>query len=378
MTPGRRTGRLRAGSAMSSAVEAWCASAAAGAVAAAPREGVTSPTDPRRGQTAASTSSTRIVRHADGPRLSDEPPRRGLPVARYPEWSQNEQHYLLDWCSVRLVPVERSVPPAISTRQTIPEEDLRRQVAALRLELTHVRRSPDGDDLDLDAVVDARIDAATSDHIDDRVYIASRRAARDLTALVLVDASGSTRTQAADAIDVLGLQRAAAASLIHAFEINDDRIACLAFRSFGRHRVEVIPVKHFAHRFDASAQNRLRRLRPSGFTRLGAAVRHAAAQLHADAATRHKLLIVLTDGFPFDTAYEGEHAAADSRRALEEARRVGVGPVAISLGPREDSDALRAVFGSAAHAVGPSLRDLAPSLTPLFADALRHVERSSG
>jgi Mg-chelatase subunit ChlD len=329
-----------------------------------------------RGQSAAS-SPTRVVRHAGGPRLTDEPPRRGLAVARYPEWSLREHRYLSEWCSVRLVPVERSVEPVASTTQTLlAEEDLRRQVAALRLELTHVRRSPDGDDVDLDALVEARIDAATSGHVDDRVYIASRRGARDLTALVLVDASGSTRTRTPDATDVLARQRAAAASLVRAFEINDDRVACLGFRSFGRHRVEIVPVKHFAHRFDARAQDRLRQLRPSGFTRLGAAIRHATALLHADAATRHKLLIVLTDGFPFDTSYEGEHAAADSRRALDEARLVGVGPVAISFRAGEDPESLRAVFGTAAHAAAASLRDLAASLTPLFADALRRVERS--
>jgi len=319
----------------------------------------------------------RVTRASAGLALTDEPPRRGAAVGTYPEWSERERRYLPGWCAVHLVGLERD-PEAAPPDRDPPGADLRRQVAELRLELAHVRRSPDGPDLDLDALVEARVDATTIGLVDDCVYIASRRCARDLTVVVLVDASASTRRATKAASDVLTLHRAAAAGLVRAFEVNDDRVACMGFRSFGRRRVEILPVKHFAHRFDLRASARLHQLRPSGFTRLGAAIRHASAVLRADAATRHRLLIVLSDGFPFDSGYEGRYAAADARMALAEARRIGIGPVAVSLGTGESADALRAVFGAAAHAAAATLADLTPRLSPLFADALRSAERARG
>jgi nitric oxide reductase NorD protein len=64
-------------------------------------------------------------------------------------------------------------------------------------------------------------------------------------------------------------------------------------------------------------------LRPSHYTRLGAAIRHVSAQLAQETAVR-KLLIVLTDGKSNDLDhYEGQHGIEDSHMPVRNARRAG-------------------------------------------------------
>ena len=58
-------------------------------------------------------------------------------------------------------------------------------------------------------------------------------------------------------------------------------------------------------------------------TGIGAAVRHASAEL-ARQPQRKKLLLVLTDGKPNDVDhYEGRFALQDTRKSVQEARRLG-------------------------------------------------------
>ena len=119
----------------------------------------------------------------------------------------------------------------------------------------------------------------------------------------------------------------------------------------------------------------LDRIRPEGFTRLGAAIRHATELLAGSAGTRHLLLVVLSDAFPFDRGYEGAYAAADSRRALDEARRRGVGCLCLSIGAAAGDDELRAVFGSTTYAAAPTVSDLDADLASLTAVALARADR---
>jgi nitric oxide reductase activation protein len=249
-------------------------------------------------------------------------------------------------------------------------------LAAVHLDLTPLRRQPQGDDLDLDAVVDhlVQVVAGTTSH--GHVYRDVRRLRRDLGVLVLVDGSGSTGKGRVDGATVTERQLHAAATLVDAFEALGDRVACQVFRSHGRRRVELTTVKGFDGRFDATARARLAAVRPEGFTRLGAAVRHAARVLVERSGSRRWLLVVLSDGFPFDAGYEGDHAEADSSRALAEARRAGVGSLCLSIGAATPDVDLQAVFGSSTYAAGPHLDELGADLGSLVRAALAGADQS--
>ena len=90
--------------------------------------------------------------------------------------------------------------------------------------------------------------------------------------------------------------------------------------------------------------------------------------------TSRRLLVVLSDGLAYDHGYEPMYGAADARRALAEARRRGNGCLCLSIGGSTDAEALRRVFGSAAHAAIPRPEQLRQVIGPLFRSALRSAE----
>lgn len=291
--------------------------------------------------------------------------------AVYPEWDVFRRRYRRNWCTV----VERAVEPAPESAVGAPRADaLRHALARLGVELERRRRQPQGHDIDLDAAVEAYVENAAGSAPDEALYVDTVRSRRDLSVLVLLDVSGSAGEPAAAGGTVHEHQREAAAGLVAALRDLGDRVALHAFRSQGRTAVEVLPIKYFDDAFDTAALRRLDGVVPRAYTRLGAAIRHGAAVLEANGGTSRRMLVVFSDGFAYDHGYEGEYGEADARRALAEARRRGTACLCLSIAAATDPDALRRVFGTAAHA-RISREDQLPGVVgPLFRSALRSVE----
>jgi Mg-chelatase subunit ChlD len=293
---------------------------------------------------------------------------------RYPEWDVYRKRYRRDWCTVvETVPTPEEHAPLVAPAT----HALRRPLARLGMELERRRRQPQGDDIDIDAAVETRVESLAGSPTQEATYIESQRRRRDLAVLVLLDVSGSSGTPSATGATVHEHQRAAAAALTVALHDLGDRVALYAFRSHGRSAVHVVPVKRFVDALDVHVMGRLGGLVPGAYTRLGAAIRHGASVLERDGGTSRRLLVVVSDGFAYDHGYEGRYGEADARRALAEARRRGTGCLCLSVGADTDVHALRRVFGTAAHATIPRAERLAEVVGPLFRSALRsaHLQR---
>lgn len=193
---------------------------------------------------------------------------------------------------------------------------------------------------------------------------------RNLGVLILLDASGSVTDTDPNGLAVHDHQRRAAATLAVTLEELGDRVAVYAFRSRGRHAVHLPAIKTFEQRFGAVGRARLNQLRPSSYTRLGAGIRGAGEILKSEAGTPHRLLVVLSDGFPYDDGYEGRYAEADTHKALEELRADGVACLCLSIGGAPVTDALERVFGSAGYARASTLAELSPRMDQLFLSSL--------
>jgi nitric oxide reductase activation protein len=152
------------------------------------------------------------------------------------------------------------------------------------------------------------------------------------------------------------------------------RLAIYGFQSRGRHTVNVVRVKRFGEPYGVAARDRLGRLQPAGFTRLGAAVRHGAALLAADAGTRHKLLVTVSDAFPHDEGYVGPYAQADARRAITEARARGIGCLGLTVGADVRSGDPTEVFGTASMARADDVAGLRSELGRLISTAMATAE----
>jgi hypothetical protein len=289
----------------------------------------------------------------------------------YPEWDVYRRQYRAAWCTV----VESDAPVQPDAATTIPEATaLRRSLARLGIGLVRSHRRPNGEDIDLDAAVEMRVQTMTGSPRDDDVYVESVRRSRDLAALVLLDVSGSAGEPGTGGRSVHQHQRSLALALTAALHDLGDRVALYAFNSRGRSAVHVVRVKSFDDRLDGRVAARLGSLHPGAYTRLGAAIRHGTTIIDGRSGTPRRLLIVVSDGFAYDHGYEGRYGEADARRAMLEARRRGVGCLCISVGTDTDPAALRRVFGAAAHASIPSAQALPRVAGPLFRAALRSAE----
>jgi len=191
--------------------------------------------------------------------------------------------------------------------------------------------------------------------------------------LILIDASGSAVDADSDGLAVHDHQRRAAATLAVTLEDLGDRVAVYAFRSQGRHAVHLPAIKTFDQSFGAVGRARLNQLEPASYTRLGAGIRGAGEVLKTEAGTPNRLLLVLSDGFPYDDGYEGRYAESDASKALEELRADGVACLCLSIGASTGTDVLERVFGSASFASAPTLADLSPQMDELFMSALREL-----
>ncbi len=291
--------------------------------------------------------------------------------AKYPEWDAARKSYRPAWCTVR--EVEPKIRP--SATQAIDDAiGVRRPLSRLGMGLHRRHRQPQGDDIDVDAAVEARVEVRAGSVPDEAVYLDSLRRRRDLSVLLLLDVSGSSAEPGTSARTVHEQQRAAVANLTVALHDLGDRVSLYAYYSQGRRAVSMVPVKRFDDHLNAQVIRRLNSLEPGGYSRLGAAIRHGSAVLEARGGTSRRLLVVLSDGLAYDHGYERAYGAADARRALTEARRRGTGCVCLTIGAGTDVHSLRRVFGTTAHATIARPDQLAGVIGPLFRSALRSAE----
>jgi len=295
----------------------------------------------------------------------------GVGGALYPEWDVHRNRYRPEWC--RVIDFPLSSAPDVRAAGVQHDEVLRRRLSRLGLGPKVFRRRPDGDDLDIEALIDLSVDLRAGYSPPEHIYLERRKLARNLGVLILLDASGSATETDPDGLSVHEHQRRAAATLAVTLEQLGDRVAVYGFRSHGRSAVHLLALKPFAQRFSAGGLSRLHRLEPVGYTRLGAGVRHAGEILKTEAGTPNRLLLVLSDGVLYDDGYESRYAEADARKALEELRADGVACLCLSIGASTPSDALYRVFGSASHANAPTLADLSPRIDELFLAALQEL-----
>ena len=303
----------------------------------------------------------------------DERPGAAIGVggALHPEWDVFGDRYRPQWC--RVIDYPLTAPADVAAATVRPDDVLRRRLARVGLGPKVLRRRSDGDDLDVGALVDLAVDLRSGFSPPEHIFTEHRKIARNLGVLILVDASGSATESDPAGRSVHELQRRSAATLAATLEELGDRVAVYAFRSKGRHAVHLPAIKTFEQRFGALPRARLNQLQPSGYTRLGAAIRGAGEILKTEAGTQNRLLLVISDGHPYDDGYEGRYAEADARKALEELRGDGVACLCLSLGATTESDALERVFGAASHAHADTLADLSPRMDELFLAALREL-----
>ncbi len=270
----------------------------------------------------------------------------------YPEWDYGRQHYRKNWCVMR----EREVSPVHDdfVAETLQRygglvKHLRRSFEAMRDEERRLKRQSFGDEVDIDALVEALADARDGSEMSDRLFTRLHRVERNIAVAFMVDMSGSTRGWINDA------EREALLLLCEALESLGDRYAIYGFSGITRKRCELYKVKAFDEPYDAEVQARISGIRPQDYTRMGFAIRHLT-KLLADTDARTRILVTLSDGKPDDYSdYRGAYGIEDTRRALIEAKRDGIHPYCITI-DSEGADYLPHMYGPVNYAVIDEVR----------------------
>lgn len=291
------------------------------------------------------------------------PGERGIP---YDEWDHRARRYRKGWCTVypSAVPLGRSqwAAEAVARHRRLIRR-LRDRLEHHRAELRPVNRQLDGDDVDIDALVDDRADVAAGRTGSGRLYVRRERRRRDFATTVLLDVSLSSDSWVAGR-RVLDVSREAVLVLGEVADALGDRLQVLAFASSTRNRCRVWSLRGWDEPWSAG-RARLGALEPQGYTRIGPALRHATAELCATPAER-RLLLLVSDGKPTDyDRYEGRYGVADIRMALREADRDGVLTHALAV-DAVARDTLPAMLGPGGYSILPTPDHLLEALTAVY------------
>lgn len=296
--------------------------------------------------------------------LSDDPPdaqRREAEknpgvqaeVLSYPEWNWKTRCYRDPGTIVTVcvaLPGDQATVDAIYRRQATMLREIRRQFEMLRAQRTRHRQQLDGDVIDLQSWIDNRAQLKACGQLDQRLYEAERRGRRDLAVTLLVDISGSTDSWVSGKCRTIDVEREALLMVCTALQGLGEPFSVLGFSGEGAGGVVVRAIKRFHEPYGNEVALRIAGLEPENYTRAGAALRHASADLMTQSA-QHKLLIVISDGKPNDVdEYDGRYGVEDLRQAVTEARLQGISPFCLTI-DRQAANYLPAVFGEHAYAL---------------------------
>ncbi len=319
-------------------------------------------------------------------------------VFYYDEWDYLRKGYRPRWCRLletRLEPGDSELVDRLRVERGDLLGRVRREFERLRPEAyRRIRRLTDGEDLDLDRVIESHVDRRAGLPPYDDVYTRRQKQNREVAAIFLVDMSASTDSAVAPIDDegaaggaagahervdplepkentqqtysyggvfddsdpwegiwgvpapslpappkrrVIDIEKESLVLMAEALEALEDDWAVYGFSGYGHDAVDLYVAKELGEPWSSTAERRIAAMEPCQSTRMGPAIRHATARLLRTDA-RLKVLLVLSDGYPQDHDYGDErgsrtYGVQDTMMALDEAERAGVDTFCITVDP---------------------------------------------
>ena len=294
----------------------------------------------------------------------------GEQVFHYDEWDHKIEDYRPAWCTLTEHRQTRTQEGFVAA--TFHEfggivTQIRRNFQLMRPEaLRKMRYQEDGDDLDTDGLVEYVVDRKARVSPTPRVYIKRDKRDRDVTTAFVVDMSSSTDRKIDGRKRIIDIEKEALLLMCEALEAIRDEYAIYGFSGSGREDCEFYVVKELGERYDDRVKGRIGGIYARQKTRMGPALRHATRRLAA-ADSNVKLMILLTDGKPYDsdTYQDNAYAQEDTKMALREARREKIHLFCVTV-DREGADYLPHMYSDANFVVVDDVRTLPQKLPQLY------------
>ena len=296
----------------------------------------------------------------------------------YDEWDRELTDHRLGWCRVvekKVKHGDRNFVEHTKERHKGVISSIRHQFQLMKPEnLIRVANEVDGEEFDLNAVIDYVIDRRADGQQSERIYTKRLRRRRDVAVSFLLDQSSSTaRTIGRHPLQpytrpgrrIIEIEKEGLVLMSEALEAVGDVYSINGFTSEGRRNVKFYIVKDFDERYSDEVKRRIGGITYQNNTRLGAAIRHATARL-AKQDARTRLLIVLSDGRPYDHDYgDARYAREDTREALRQAKNEGITPFCITI-DRESEAELRDLYGEIGYTIIDDVLSLPERLPGIY------------
>ena len=280
----------------------------------------------------------------------------------YDEWDFRRNGFRKDWCILNeknLEPVKGTFVDTTLVKYQGLLKQLKKQFEMLRSTDRFMKRQRDGNDIDLDALIESISDTRAGKPPSERLFIRLQRDDRDIAVLFLVDMSSSTEGWVSQAL------KEALILMGEALQVLGDRFAIYGFSGMRRTRSDFYRIKKFEEPYNLEIKGRIAAIGPQEYTRMGPPLRHAVELLQS-IDSRVRLLVTLSDGKPEDyDDYKGEYAIEDTRHALIEAKAKGIHPFCITI-DKQAHDYIGHMYGEVNYIFVDEVRKLPIRLPEIY------------
>ncbi len=289
----------------------------------------------------------------------------------YDEWDFSNRKYKKDYCKV--YPDNSLAAHPTFYGETIRNyittlNSMRKTLVSLNNKYQQIRLQKQGDDFDIDAVTDFSVSVLSGRTPSENMYIDKHKREKDLSILLLLDNSLSSDSYVMNnrVIDVEKKVSVLFGEILNEFQVD---FSIAAFHSKTRNHVNFNTVKEFDEDWN-EAKHKIGSLEPQGYTRIGAPLRHASAQLRYR-ETKNRWVVLLSDGKPNDyDRYEGKYGLNDIRQALREMKSEGIHTYALAI-EKQAKYYLPLMFGHDHFQILSSPYELLQALIKLY-ERIRH------
>ncbi|MFC0263179.1 nitric oxide reductase activation protein NorD [Fontibacter flavus] len=237
----------------------------------------------------------------------------------YDEWDFHKKSYKSGFCKV--YPKTQLKKDTAYYQYTISKNastllGLRKMLTSVNNKMQQQRRQSQGNEFDIDALTDLYTDVHARKTPSENIYLSKKKKEKDLSILLLLDVSLSSDGYAANnrVIDVEKEVSILFGEILNEFNID---FSIDSFFSKTRNYSTYLTLKEFDESWQVGKE-RIGAVEPQGYTRIGAALRHAGARLD-QRKTKNKWVILISDGKPNDyDRYEGKYGIQDIKQALRE------------------------------------------------------------
>lgn len=280
------------------------------------------------------------------------------------EWDYTKEVYLKDYCLVNPIYIKSEQDKELDHVTQHLANKVKSEFAMYAFNRLKERNLPFGEELNLDAWI-AYSTSAIKSQEKQNFFENTIKKERDLSTLILADISLSTEAMVTNELSILDIIKQSLFVFADAVDALGDPLSIYAFSSVKNTKVRYHVLKNFNEEYSGQIRGRIDDLRAGYYTRLGTAIRQSTSILK-EQNTQNKLMLIISDGKPNDIdRYEGRYGVEDTKKAILEARKLGIIPFCITV-DSESYEYLPQIFGKDGYTYIRDIKKLPQALPEIY------------